>query len=292
MSLKRVVITALIGSVLAIALRAPTIAAAPKLFAFDPSVTPMVTCSPSLACSLTLCGHESVIEAVAGDTVHWQIVRGGGSVPIYYVKPTELGIPVTNLIVRTSARMYQVYLFSSPVTAQTEYRFDCGPKLASVDRVSHWKFGPDTETPVSSASRVQSTPMPVKPSVLPASPPPIATASPMPSAAPILTAAATAQPLTTTPVPLDFKYRVDGSAPFAPTVVYSDGVHTYIQIPPTVDLAPSVYAIGANGTELYTPVHPNPDDIHLLRIDMVAPKFVLKGIVGTKEMQVTIVREK
>lgn len=46
----------------------------------------------------------------------------------------------------------------------------------------------------------------------------------------------------------NFDYRIDGSAPFKPAMVFDDGKFTWIQLPANVQEIPAIFALGADGT--------------------------------------------
>lgn len=46
----------------------------------------------------------------------------------------------------------------------------------------------------------------------------------------------------------NFDYRVEGSAPFKPAMVFDDGKFTWIQLPADVQEIPAIFALGADGT--------------------------------------------
>jgi type IV secretion system protein VirB9 len=240
---------------------APARAETNMVFPYNANASPTVECSPLHACVVQLCGAETIYDTVAGDTVRWQIVRGSsgpnGSVPTYYVKPTDSGLPATNLVITTSARTYQMNLVSLQETPHTMYSFTCAGSSKNVS---------------------------------------VGTATAAPSASPsarTVTADA-APPSDGTPAGYDFGYRIDGQASFAPDIVCNDGVHTWLRIPGQVVDAPTVYVIDATGKEIYTAVHPDPSSPRWLRIDGVPSKLVLALTSGnaTQRVMVERVRER
>lgn len=89
---------------------------------------------------------------------------------------------------------------------------------------------------------------------------------------------------------LDFGFAVDGDAPWRPMRVYSDGIKTYIQFPPTVkhDEAPALVAIGPGDAE------------QLVNYRMVGDRYVVDKVltraalisgVGGDQLKVTIDRD-
>jgi P-type conjugative transfer protein TrbG len=160
-------------------------------------VQPKVTCAPLRACVIALEPGEVVLGKASGDAERWlvdQTATGqGGRTALIVVKPIACNL-VTNLVVSTDRRVYDVSLVSAPCAG------GAGGAAAEYTRMVRFYY------PDSLVTRAQTS-----------------------GAAAILAASEDVA----RPEDLRFGYSVkaDKRARWAPVAVYDDGVHTYIRLP-------------------------------------------------------------
>jgi P-type conjugative transfer protein TrbG len=167
-------------------------------------VQPKVTCAPLRACVIALEPGEVVLGKASGDAERWlvdQTATGqGGRTALIVVKPTACNL-VTNLVVSTDRRVYDVSLVSAPCAGPA------GGAASEYTRMVRFYY------PDSLVTRGQAS-----------------------GAAEILAASEDA----VRPEDLRFGYsvKVDKHARWAPIAVYDDGVHTYIRLPDELSHGP------------------------------------------------------
>lgn len=201
---------------------------------FFGSGTPLVSCTPVRACQLVLEPGETVLDTIAGDSSHWQIVRGttGAGAPTYFIKPSDVGVPTSNLIISTTRRIYDVHLEAVPDSPHELYVFDYPHSVASL--------APAVASNVAVLSG---------------------------------------------PASYDFSYRTSGPSWLAPTVVCTDGAHTWLQMPASLPDVPLLYTIDANGQQELVTVH---RDLRWWRIDGVPRKIIIVSGAQRDAAQVSV----
>jgi type IV secretion system protein VirB9 len=161
-------------------------------------VQPKVTCAPLRACVIALEPGEVVLGKASGDAERWlvdQTATGqGGRAALIVVKPIACNL-VTNLVVSTDRRVYDVSLVSAPCAGPA------GGAAAEYTRMIRFYYPDSLVTHAQGSS----------------------------AAAQILAASEDAA----RPEELRFGYTVkaDKHSRWAPIAVYDDGVHTYIRLP-------------------------------------------------------------
>jgi P-type conjugative transfer protein TrbG len=168
-------------------------------------VQPIVTCAPLRACVVALEPGEIVQGKASGDAERWlidQTTTGpGGKTTLIVIKPTACSL-VTNLVVSTDRRVYDLSLASPP----------CGTRAGGADaeytRMVRFYY-----------------------------PDPLLMARTGTDSVPPLTADHGDH---TRPEALNFGYAIssDKRVRWAPTAVYDDGVHTYLKFPADVAHGP------------------------------------------------------
>jgi P-type conjugative transfer protein TrbG len=160
-------------------------------------VQPKVTCAPLRACVIGLEPGEVVLGKASGDAERWlvdQTATGhGGRTTLIVVKPIACNL-VTNLVLSTDRRVYDVSLVSAPCAGAA------GGAAAEYTRMVRFYY------PDSLVTRAQTS-----------------GAAAIPAASEDVAR----------PEDLRFGYSVtaDKRARWAPVAVYDDGVHTYIRLP-------------------------------------------------------------
>jgi type IV secretion system protein VirB9 len=178
---------------------------------------PILTCKPLRVCEIELETGEEVLDVALGDPLRWlaQPMESGpphARAPHVIVKPTEPEIS-TNLVISTTRRVYHLGLIST-----TEER---GAYVRSArfyypeETVTHWMSAKERESKlrVDEMQRVVSSGPTIRPEQL------------------------------------DFSYVIEGETPWRPTQVFDDGVHVYLQMPPSLHVteAPALFVETASG---------------------------------------------
>ncbi|HTF34015.1 MAG TPA: P-type conjugative transfer protein TrbG [Myxococcota bacterium] len=179
---------------------------------------PILTCKPLRVCEIELEAGEEVLDVALGDPLRWhaQPMESGppeARAPHVVVKPTEPEIS-TNLVISTTRRVYHLGLIST-----TE---DSGAYVRSArfyypqETVAHWTAAKERESKL----RAEETQRVV------------------------------ASGPTVRPEDLDFGYSIEGDdTPWRPTQVFDDGIHVYLQMPPSMRVteAPALFVETASG---------------------------------------------
>jgi type IV secretion system protein VirB9 len=215
-----------------------------------------VVCAVLQVCDIELEPGESVKNLNIGDprfTVE-PAISGSGASEIQHLvlKPLDVGID-TSLMVTTDRRTYYFRLKSD--------------RRAYMPRVGF--------TYSDSAPNAWVPPLP---------PPPT------PAELAKSAAAAQAAAVPPEPQPLFFNYEVDGHADWRPIRVYSDGVHTFIQMPSTMSQteAPTLLVIRDHKEQVIVNYRVQGDRYI---VDSVFKKAILIAGVGRHQTRVTITRD-
>lgn len=184
---------------------------------------PTLTCAPLRACVVELEPGERVLGKASGDTERWLIAQTatgvGGRTALLVVKPTECNL-VTNLVVTTDRRVYDVTLTSAPCAGRA------GGVTAEYTRIVRFYY-PDELLVGGDSAGVAAT----RPEVGDTS--------------------ATSRGRGVPPARLNFAYTVkpDRGVRWAPVHVYDDGAHVYIRLPESArhGVLPVLFEVGKDG---------------------------------------------
>lgn len=192
---------------------------------------PTITCAPLHVCAVALQDGEAATSVSIGDTVRWLLqTTTAGAKPVMMIKPTQAGLS-TNLVVTTDkGRIYYMHLVSS----KTEYV----PLVSWYDPAA-MTHDLNVETQVLTRQKAE-----LETSI---------------AATKIAAEQTKAQRVVDDksvgkldPTTLDFGYSCTGEAAFKPALVFANGTHTFIQLPPGASAgdAPAVFNVSNNETEL------------------------------------------
>jgi P-type conjugative transfer protein VirB9 len=213
-------------------------------YTYSPDVIFRVFTRPTLHTHIELGEDEGLKEKpVLGDTLEWSASGGPRNI---YIKPRHDGIE-TSMTVVTNKRVYQFQLIAgnreeaSPLYQKVSFDFP--------DRDAEIKMRQDVEVARESAEIDRLSAQIVTPNADPAA--------------------------------LNFDFKVEGTAPFKPTSVYTDSKFTYLRLPNVQD-TPVVFLLDdANNPSL---INYKVKD-NLIIIERVASKLLLK--IGSAEVIVT-----
>jgi P-type conjugative transfer protein TrbG len=177
---------------------------------------PTVTCAPLRACVIQLEAGETVLGSAAGDAERWLIdhtVTGnGGRTVLVIIKPTACDL-TSNLVISTDRRVYDLTLSSPPCAGK--------PGAAADVYARHVSFYYPDAMVSRESTRASGTPS-------------LAETRGVDGA--------------TGPEALNFSYqwKPDRRVHWNPSVVYDDGVHCYVKLPPTAahDELPALFLVG------------------------------------------------
>jgi type IV secretion system protein VirB9 len=178
---------------------------------------PILTCKPLRVCEIELEAGEEVLDVALGDPLRWlaQPMESGppdARAPHVIVKPTEPEIS-TNLVISTTRRVYHLGLISTTEEGGAYVR--SARFYYPQETVAHWTAARERESKLREEQKQR-----------------VAASGP-----------------TVRPEELDFSYAVEGQTPWRPTQVFDDGVHVYLQMPPSmlVTEAPALFVETAIG---------------------------------------------
>jgi type IV secretion system protein VirB9 len=155
---------------------------------------PEVVCAPLNLCDIELQRGEQILNMSIGDSARWQTQTISGTAPLsphVIVKPSEVGIS-TSMIISTDRRTYHVHLVADRTQYTALTRFVYPEELLQQAQAAEKR----------KAAEEQHLMVPAL------------------SAGGAVTADQ-----------LDFRYQIDGQAPFRPVRVFNDGTRTIIQLP-------------------------------------------------------------
>jgi type IV secretion system protein VirB9 len=231
-------------------------------YPFGEGTPPTLRCVPLSVCDLVLEPGEAIANVAIGDSVRWLIAPASSgppdaATPHVLIKPTEPGLR-TNLIVTTNRRTYYLTLTSQKSDPMLRIGF---------------LYPQDVHAFVASVSRAQDAPRA------------LATTAPSPlqrtpRASPESPEAAFDQ--------LDFNYRMSGDRGLLPLRVFSDGAHTYLQMPPEMNHIPVLLAVGSDGGD--TLVNYRYTGKYYV-VDGLPARIALVDGSGKKQRRALIVRE-
>jgi len=179
---------------------------------------PVLTCKPLRVCEVELEAGEEVLDVALGDPLRWlaQPMESGPPemrAPHVVVKPTEPEIS-TNLVISTTRRVYHLGLVSTKEETSAYVR--SARFYYPQETVAHWTAVKERASKAR-AEEVQR----------------VAASGP-----------------TVRPEDLEFDYAIEGDqTPWRPTQVFDDGVHVYLQMPPSMHVteAPALFVETASG---------------------------------------------
>ena len=169
-------------------------------------MTPTLRCAPLRVCVVELQEGEIVLATMFGDSTRWVIDRAvagpQGRTPLLALKPTDCDL-ATNLFIATDRRLYQLLLSAPPCPGgRPEAASSYTPLLRFYypDELVHsWQSAAAAQREAGIRDEAARLPL----------------AAPVPLA------------------DLNFRYAWSraGRYPWAPEIVFDDGVHTYIRLP-------------------------------------------------------------
>jgi type IV secretion system protein VirB9 len=244
---------------------------------------PTMLCSTDFVCELEFGRGDKVFDFTAGDKVRWKISTGvsgpDGTTPTVFIEPKDTcdrddngkcdGPLETNLVVTTNRRTYEVFLKDVKHTPHTRYVFYdpvLDAKTRALERIvatTHQSLNAD------------------------------GTAIVVPTAAPTKTPHISTYELALITIEagllhqskFDYNYRVVGSTPFRPSMVWNDGLHTYLKIDPHAQ-AVTWQAEDTRGNAYLPIVHPPIAGVYT--VDGVPPHLWLIQDVGKKVPQIDV----
>ena len=99
---------------------------------FGPNL-PAVVCAPYFVCDIRLQSGERIVHVALGDTARWLTDVTSTTEPHVMLKPTEDGL-LTNLVVLTDRRTYNLVMVSSVVNSVREISFVYPPTASASPR--------------------------------------------------------------------------------------------------------------------------------------------------------------
>jgi type IV secretion system protein TrbG len=250
---------------------------------------PSIVCAPFQVTDLELQPGEEGHEVEIGDDQRWvkKVAASGEDPKTLHVllRPKQIGIETT-LVITTDLRTYRIRLVSD------EKKF-----MAHVTFAYHDGLVP--KKPVAEEAPAESTPAP-------------SPVTEVPKAHVAMIESGTRRPAVKTSQAAsrasggkaavflgkaeakDRDFRIQGSAPFRPTQVYTDGKKTYIELPENVQETPVLFRVKKGGflglghqlSDVNGRVHGN-----WYVADTVLDRAVLVSGVGSAQQKVTITRE-
>lgn len=201
--------------------------------------TPVVVCAPLRVCDLALQPGEKVDRVIVGDNIRWSIapaLSGTGTSQRTHaaIKPLDVGLS-TNLMITTDRRVYHVTLKSAQTDHMPSITFEY-PE----DSQSAWAALAASQSAADAATSANATHQERK--VIPG--------------------------VGLKVDDLNFDYRIVGSFEWAPTRVFSDGLKTYIELPPE-----------AVAREVPIPLFPNAGKEEIVNYSLDKNRYTIDALV-------------
>lgn len=251
------------------------------VFAFGQSM-PSIVCAILQATDVKLQEGEALVaNPFCGDD-RWHVeptpaadAEGTPLIQHIILKPTDVGLK-TSLVLVTNRRSYHLQLVSTDrdYMAYVAFSYPDAPKVAQTVEPPRSPEAPRPSEPVPKVQVAMQEPTRAKKR----------TARKSDGKAAVFLDKAEAK---------DHDFRIQGSAPFRPTQVYTDGKKTYIELPENLQVAPVLFRLKKGGflglghqlQECNHRVHG-----HWVVADAVLDKAVLVSGVGSAQQKVTISR--